>query len=157
MRKLKLVLFLAGVATALQSCVPLEGDRTTVSCGGGHRLQVVDLDMSPDPIAEGQRINRWLVRLRADSTGECRTTIRIYERPGKDLVAQAGVRRLRPGINDIEMEPVERYRFNREEHCYQVTADIAGTEEAVDARRRFCARRAPGAGRRWTIQRPAAD
>ncbi|MGH7835410.1 MAG: hypothetical protein ACREQK_17340 [Candidatus Binatia bacterium] len=156
MRNLKLVLFLAGVATALQSCVPLEGDRT-VSCGGGHRLQVVDLDMSPDPIAEGQRINRWLVRLRADGTGECRTTIRVYERQTKDPVAQATVRQLRPGTNDIEIAPLERYQFSQEEHCYRVTADIAGTEQTVDARRQFCARRAPGPGRRWTIQRPAAD
>jgi hypothetical protein len=153
MRKLKLLLLLVGGAALVHGCAAVDGD-PVASCGGAHRLQVVDLDMSPDPIADGQRINRWRVRLRADGTGECRTTIRIYERETKDLVAQATVRRLRPGINDIEMAPIERYRFNREEHCYQVTADISQTEETVDARHRFCARRAPGAGRRWTIQRP---
>jgi hypothetical protein len=156
MSKLKLALLVLGSATILHGCAAVEHDRIA-SCAGGHRLQVVDLDMSPDPIADGQRINRWRVRLRADGTGECRTTVRIYERQTKELVAQATVRRLSSGINDIEMAPLERYRFNREEHCYQVTADIAQTEEVVDARHRFCARRAPGAGRRWTIQRPASD
>src|SRR4029453_5087023 len=103
----------------LQSCATIEDDRNIVACGGGHRLQVVDLDMSPDPIAEGQRINRWLVRLRADASGECRTLVRIREVSG-DEVGRERAFRLRPGINEIEVENNEQYRFSRSEHCFQV-------------------------------------
>jgi len=148
MRNLRIAL-LVFAAAALQSCVMVDNDRNVADCGGGHRLQVVDLNISPDPIAESQRINRWLVRLRADASGECRTTLRIREISG-DEVGRARVFRLRPGNNAIEIEPNERYRFSRSEHCFQVTADIAGTPRAIDAARRFCARRI--AGRRWSFR-----
>ncbi len=147
MRQLK-VLLLVITAAALQSCVVADPDRLG-ACGGGHRLQVVDLDVSPDPLAEGQRISRWFVRLRADGSGECRTTIRVRDEGG-DVVAQERVWRLRPGPNEIELTPLERYRFSRNEHCFLVTADIAGTYRPVDAARRFCARQI--AGRRWTMR-----
>ena len=136
------------VGLALQSCVTVN-DRQ-VSCGGNHRLQIVNLDLTPDPIAEGQRLNRFLVRLRADGSGECRTIIRVREQGEKDLIAQERVYQLRPGINEIVIEPNERYRFSRKEHCFEVLADIAGTTRAVDAAQRFCARQI--AGRRWSMK-----
>jgi hypothetical protein len=147
MRQLK-VLLLIIVAAALQSCVVADPNRLG-ACGGSHRLQVVDLDVSPDPLADGQRISRWFVRLRADGSGECRTTIRVRDESG-DLVAGERVWGLRPGINEIELTPLERYRFSRNEHCFLVTADIAGTYRTVDAARRFCARQI--AGRRWSMR-----
>jgi hypothetical protein len=147
MRQLK-VLLLIIAAAALQSCVVVDPDRL-VACGGNHRLQVVDLDVSPDPLAEGQRISRWFVRLRADGSGECRTTIRVRDESG-DLVAGERVWGLRPGINEVELTPLERYRFSRNEHCFQVVADIAGTGRTVDAARRFCARQI--AGKRWSMR-----
>ncbi len=148
MRNLKIAA-LVFAAAILPSCVMVDNDRNVVACGGSHRLQVVDLDMSPDPIAEGQRINRWLVHLRADASGECRTVIQIRETSG-DEVGREKVSRLRPGNNEIEIEPNERYRFTRSEHCFQVIADIANTPRPIDAARRFCARQI--AGRRWTMQ-----
>jgi hypothetical protein len=60
---------------------------------------------------------------------------------------------LRPGINEIELTPLERYRFSGSERCFQVIADIAGTGRTVDAARRFCARQI--AGRRWSTIRVA--
>jgi hypothetical protein len=142
------MLLLVMAAAVLQSCVAVDSDRL-VACGGSHRLQVVDLDISPDPLAEGQRINRWFVRLRADGSGECRTTIRVRDEGG-GVVAQERVWSLRPGLNDIELTPLERYRFSRNEHCFLVTADIAGTARPVDAARRFCARQV--AGKRWSMR-----
>jgi len=148
MRQLKMfLLFIA--AAALQSCVVVDDPNRLGACGGSHRLQVTDLDVSPDPLAEGQRISRWFVRLRADGTGECRTTIRVRDVSG-DLVAGERVWGLRPGVNEIELTPLERYRFSRNEHCFQVVADIAGTPRPVDAARKFCARQI--AGRRWTMR-----
>ena len=150
MRNPKLVLLAGSLAVMLQSCVIREDDRF-VSCGRGHRLEIVDLDMSPDPIAEGERIREWRVRLRADVSGECRTTLRIRERDDNDLVGRERVHRLRPGMNVIEFEPVERYRFTQDEHCFQVIADIENTSRPADASRSFCAHRL--SGRRWTLRR----
>lgn len=149
MPNLRGMLILVIGAMALQSCVAID-DRQMISCGGGHRLQIVDLDMAPDPVAEGQRINRFLVRLRADGTGECRTVIRVREEGEKDLIGQERVYGLQPGINEIVIEPYESYRFSRNEHCFVVLADIAGTASPVDASQRFCARQI--AGRRWSIR-----
>lgn len=149
MHNLRGMLILVLVIMALQSCVAID-DRQMASCGGGHRLQIVDLDMAPDPVAEGQRINRFLVRLRADGSGECRTVIRVREESEKNLLAQERIYGLRPGINEIVIEPYERYRFSRNEHCFVVLADIAGTARPVDSSRRFCARQV--AGRRWSMR-----
>ena len=148
MRQLKMLLLVIAAA-ALQSCVVVDDPNRLGACGGSHRLQVTDLDVSPDPLAEGQRISRWFVRLRADGSGECRTTIRVRDESG-DLVAGERVWGLRPGINEIELTPLERYRFSRNEHCFQVVADIAGNARAVDAARRFCARQI--AGNRWSMR-----
>jgi len=148
MRQLKMLLLVIAAA-ALQGCVVVDDPNRLVACGGGHRLQVVDLDVSPDPLAEGQRISRWFVRLRADGSGECRTTIRVRDESG-DLVAGERVWGLRPGLNEIELTPLERYRFSGSERCFQVIADIAGTARTVDAARRFCARQI--AGRRWSMR-----
>lgn len=148
MGKLKVALLVL-VAAALQSCVVVDPDRDVAYCGGDRRLQIVDLDMSPDPIAQGQPINRWLVRLRSEGSGDCRTVIRIRDGDGEEVGREVR-RRLRPGINEIEVEPFERYRFSRGEHCFQVIADIAGNWRPVDAARRFCAREM--GGRRWTMR-----
>jgi hypothetical protein len=149
MRNLGRMLILALAAMGLQSCV-IRDDRDIASCGGGHRLQIVDLDMAPDPVAQGQRLDRFVIRLRADGSGECRTVIQLREEGSKDLIGQERVHRLHPGINEIMIAPYERYRFLRNEHCFVVLADIAGTARPVDAARRFCAREV--AGRRWSMR-----
>ena len=150
------ILFLAA---SFQACVvPVTdrrgaGDRYDdrfVSCGRDHRLYVQDLDMTPDPVRDGDRIRGWRVRLRSDASGECQTTLRIRERRDGDLVGLARVYRLRPGINEIDFDALERYRFSRAEHCFEVVADIAGTGRAIDAARTFCARERPG--RRWSLK-----
>ena len=160
MGNFRFLLAMGFLAVMLEGCFVVDDrDRRTddrrdfdrfVSCGRGHRLQVVDLDMSPDPISEGQRIREWRVRLHADASGECRTTVRIVERADNDLVGAERVHRLRPGMNVIDVDPLERYRFTRDEHCFQVLVDIEGTWRPVDAARGFCARRV--AERRWTLR-----
>jgi hypothetical protein len=149
MRFLRMTGLVAMIAAMLQGCVVVDNGGL-VSCGGSHRLQVVDLDMFPDPVAEGQRIDRWHVTLRADGSGECRTAIRIQEQTGNDIVGEELVYHLRPGNNEINFQPDARYRFSRGEHCFVVIADIAGTPRPVDAARTFCARQS--GGRRWTMK-----
>ena len=160
---MKILLLLLWTALALQSCVVPVADRDYdrdygrgreegrfVYCGGEHRLRVEDLDMSPDPVAEGQPVRALRVRVRADGSGECQTNLQVRETRDGDIVARARVFRLRPGVNEITFEPVDRYRFSRNEHCFDVLADIAGTARRIDAARTFCARQLPG--RRWSLR-----
>ena len=107
-------------------------------CRRGDRIQIQDLDLSPDPVMEGQRIRAWKVRIRFDGNRECETEIEIRE--GGDVVARTRRYNLRPGINEIEIQPVESYRFHGREHCFNVIADLEGTRSEIDASRRFCAR-----------------
>jgi hypothetical protein len=53
-------------------------------------------------------------------------------------------------MNEIEFEPAERYRFSRNEHCFQVIANIEGAGRPIDAARTFCARQI--SGRRWSLR-----
>jgi hypothetical protein len=150
MENLKSALFTAMVAVLLHGCVVYDRDRDQwASCGREHRLQVVDLDMSPDPVAAGQRIDRFRVSLRSDGSGECATRIQIRETQGDDRIAAERVYRLRPGTNQISIEPEERYRFSRQEHCFTVQANIENTARPIDAARRFCAREV--GSRRWSL------
>ncbi|HWO40590.1 MAG TPA: hypothetical protein VNO43_02165 [Candidatus Eisenbacteria bacterium] len=148
MNKLKLacLLLLSGLGL---SCAAFDHDGRIGYCGGNHRLRVVDLDMAPDPIAEKERVKRWFVRLRADGTGECRTVIRIRDNDGEEVGREVAYR-LRPGMNEISVEPSERYRLSRGEHCFEVVADIDRTPRRVDAERRFCAREI--GKRRWSMR-----
>jgi hypothetical protein len=100
-------------------------------------LTIQDLDLSPDPVIEGQRIRAWKVRIRLDGNRECETEISIRE--GNDLVGQGRNYNLRPGINEIDIQPAEGYRFRGREHCFDVIVDLEGSRRRVDADRRFCA------------------
>jgi hypothetical protein len=137
------------VAILLESCVVADGDQWGY-CGRDTRLQVVDLDMSPDPISDGQRVREWRVRVRADERTQCQTTLQIRETPSNELVGRDRVYRLRGGTNEIEVESGEGYRFSRNEHCFVVLANIEGAGRPIDAARRFCAVQI--GGRRWTLR-----
>ena len=146
-------LLLVFAAWMLQSCVVQEQGRYEggrYAYCGEHRLRVADLDMTPDPIAQGERVRTWRVRIRSDGREECQTTLRIRERTDGDLVGRERVYYLRPGLNTIDFDPLEDYRFHRREHCFEVIADIAGTGRPVDAERTFCARQI--AGNRWSLR-----
>jgi hypothetical protein len=120
------------------------------SCRRNDRLQIEDLDVSPDPIIEGARIRSWKVRLRFDGNRSCETEIAIRE--GGDVVAQVRNVNLRPGINEIDLRPSENYRMRGREHCFKVEVDLEGSRREVDAAKRFCAHQRPA----WSL-REASD
>jgi hypothetical protein len=149
----------------LQSCVVQEegrygGERVErgerreggryASCGGEYRLRVADLDMVPDPVAQGERLRAWRVRIGSEGRQDCQTTLSIRERTDGDVVGRARIYYLRPGMNTIDFDPLESYRFHRREHCFDVIADVAGSGRPVDAARTFCARQT--AGNRWSLR-----
>ena len=118
------------------------------ACRRGDRLQIEDLDMSPDPMIEGQRIRSFKVRLRFDGNRECETSVSIRE--GGETVGVERRFNLRPGVNEIELKPAEAYRFRGREHCFNVLADLEGSRREVDAGRRFCAHQRPA----WSMREP---
>jgi hypothetical protein len=107
------------------------------ACRRGERVRIQDLDMSPDPIVEGQRIRAWNVRIFLDGDRRCDTEIEIRE--GRDLVGRLSRLTLQPGINQIEVPPARGYRLRSREHCFTVVVDLEGTRRSADADRNFCA------------------
>lgn len=121
-------------------------DRRGNSCRRSDRLQIEDLNVSPDPLVEGARIRGWRVRLRFDGNRSCETDVAVRE--GGDVVAQVRNVNLRPGINEIDLRPSENYRFRGREHCFRVEVDLDGSRKQVDAAKRFCAQQRPA----WSLR-----
>ena len=107
------------------------------SCRRGERLNIQDLDISPDPVIEGQRIRAWKVRLRFDGRRDCETDIFIRE--GNNIVGHARDYKMRSGVNEIDIPARENFRFHGREHCFNVQVDLDGSRQQIDADRRFCA------------------
>ena len=122
-----------------------EGGRGN-SCRRSDRLNIEDLDVSPDPVIEGARIRGWKVRLRFDGNRSCETDVAIKE--GGDVVALVRNVNLRPGTNEIDLRPSENYRFRGREHCFKVEVDLDGSKKDVDASKRFCAQQRPA----WSLR-----
>jgi len=117
-------------------------------CQRGDRLNIQDLDMSPDPVIEGQRMRAWKVRINFDGKRDCETDIFIRE--GNNIVGHSRNFKLRPGVNEIDIPAVESFRYSGREHCFNVQVDLDGTRQQIDAARRFCARQR----NMWTMREP---
>jgi hypothetical protein len=107
------------------------------NCRRGDRLNIQDLDMSPDPVIEGQRLRAWKVRINFDGRRECDTDVFIRE--GNNVVGNARNFKLRPGVNEIEIPAADSFRFRGRELCFNVQVDLEGSRQQIDADRRFCA------------------
>ena len=116
------------------------------ACRRNDRLNIEDLDVSPDPIVEGTRIRSWKVRVRFDGNRECETEISIRE--GGDTVAQVRRVMIKPGITELDLRPSESFRFRGREHCFTVQVDLEGSKREVDAARKFCAQQRPA----WSMR-----
>jgi len=108
-----------------------------IACRRGDRLQIQDLDMSPDPLVEGQRVREWKVRIRFDGRRDCETEISVRE--GDTSVGRLRNFNLRPGVNEITIPVADNFRMRSREHCFNVQVDLDGSRQRVDAERRFCA------------------
>lgn len=115
-------------------------ERQGIACGKEHNMRITDLDMSPDPIERGKRVKMWRVTLEVDGTGECETTVEIREKPDRELVARSTRAKLKPGRNQIRLEPDAKYAFRKKEHCLEVQVDIEKTRKSIDEREGYCAR-----------------
>jgi len=107
-------------------------------------LKVLDLDLSPDPVREGQRV-RFRMTIFNKSPHGGRVSLAIKDR--NEIVIEAHDVMIRPGQTQIEF-PWTGYRFSRSEHCFLVEVDIERSRRSVDAARAFCARKTQGG---WTL------
>jgi hypothetical protein len=107
-------------------------------------LRVLDLDISPDPVREGERV-RFRLTIYNQSPQGGRATFAIKDR--NEIVIEAHDVLIRPGQNRIEF-PWTGYRFSRSEHCFLVEVDLDRTRRPVDAAKAFCAWKTQGG---WTM------
>jgi hypothetical protein len=128
---------LAGFLSHLLIAAAPEALAKDRNCRRGDRVQIQDLDMSPDPVIDGQRIRAWKARVRFDGRRDCNTD--IYIREGNNVVGHARDYKLRSGINDIEIPARDNFRFRGREICFNVQVDLDGSRQQIDADRRFCA------------------
>lgn len=110
-------------------------------------LKVLQLEMAPDPVREGEWVSFQAV------------VSNLSRRPGKvnlsikdrdEVVVSAYDVTLRPGDNRIVF-PQTHYRFHRQESCFTVEVDIERTRRPVDLAKEFCARRTY---RGWSMTAP---
>lgn len=108
-------------------------------------LRVLQLEVSPDPVREGQRMSfRVVIGNRSGYSG--RVTFTLKDRD--DIISEARDVPVYPGESRIDF-PQTNYRFSRSDHCFTVEADIERNRQPIDLAREFCARRI--AGRGWTL------
>lgn len=123
MGSFKAVLLTLPLSALLMTLAPdsMAADKARNVCPSADRLQIQDLDMSPDPVVEGQRIRAWKVRLRFDGPRACETE--IFVREGTTIVGREQRYNLRPGIHEIEIQAAQGFRPRHE--------NIASTSRSV--------------------------
>jgi hypothetical protein len=100
-------------------------------------LRILQLETSPDPVREGQRVV-FRVTISNGSRHSGRVTLAIKDKD--ELISEGRDIPLGPGENQVNF-PESSYRFSRSDHCFTVEADIERTRSRIDASREFCAKR----------------
>ena len=149
MNRVKQILMAAIIVAAVGSAVPFEAIGAPF-CLPPHRLFILDLDVVPDPIHQGQPVAKWIVTLRSDYNGECATRLVVRD---KDQIAGTEVQHsIRPGVARYDFPANPAYRFQAQDLCYRVLANIGGTLTPIDATRVFCAKYKPPVPPGWSLK-----
>jgi hypothetical protein len=110
-------------------------------------LRITDLDMSPDPVREGQRLGfEATVFNGSNHSGR----ISLFVKDRDEVVAEANNVLVQPGQNRVSF-PRAAYRFSRGEHCFTVEVDIERTRTPMDLAKEFCAGRT---SQGWSLNAP---
>jgi hypothetical protein len=87
-------------------------------------LKVVQLEMSPDPVREGQQVSfEAIVSNLSRHPGK----VSLFIKDKDEVVAAVYDIRIKPGDNRIDF-PQSNYRFSRNEYCFTVEVDIERTK-----------------------------
>lgn len=100
-------------------------------------LRVLQLEISPDPVQEGQRIR---FEATISNLSHYSTRLSLFVKDRDEVVTSVQDVLIKPGHNRI-IFPLTGYRFSRHEHCFTVEVDIERTRRPIDVVREFCARR----------------
>ena len=100
-------------------------------------LRVLQLEISPDPVRQGQRV-AFRVTLSNGSRHSARVTLAIKDKD--ETISEVRDALLRPGDNQVNF-PESSYRFSRSDQCFTVEADIDRTWSRIDTSMEFCAKR----------------
>ena len=143
------LLFFPGCAVSLQPMPePSKPDPgSTYSQGPRIRpedLKIVELEFSPDPVREGQRVS-FQITLENNSRHSTRINLTIKDRD--EIINEAWDVQIRPGRNRIDFPPTN-YRFSRSDYCFTVEADIEHNRWPIDLAKQYCAQRTPSG---WTM------
>ena len=120
-----------------------------VECTPPHNMTIVDLDMVPDPVAVGQRVQAWRVTLQSDRNGECNTRLQVRDQ--NQMAGQETYQVIRPGRATYEIQATRQYRFHAQDPCFRVLVSLGNTFTPIDAQRDFCARTSLGSGQ-WSLR-----
>ena len=100
-------------------------------------LRILQLEMSPDPVRQGQRVV-FRVTISNSARNSGKVTLAIKDKD--EIVSEGRDILLRPGDNQVTF-PESSYRFSRSDPCFTVEADIERARSPIDASREFCANR----------------
>jgi len=100
-------------------------------------LRVLQLEISPDPVRQGQRVV-FRVTISNGSRYSGRVTLAIKDKD--EIISELRDTPLKPGDNQVNF-PESSYRFSRSDHCFTVEADIERTRSPIDTSREFCAKK----------------
>lgn len=108
-------------------------------------LQVLQLEMIPDPVWEGQRVRFEAI---LSNLSQISGRLNVFIKDKDEVVTSAQDVLIKPGHNRI-IFPATGYRFSRYEHCFTVEVDVDRTRRPVDLIREFCAHRTYAG---WTLK-----
>ncbi|HWH79811.1 MAG TPA: hypothetical protein VNT76_20665 [Candidatus Binatus sp.] len=110
------------------------------SCGKAPNLEVIALNMFPDPLPAARKIDQWRAIVRSDSADLCKTTLAVaIEGQSTPITAERSAD-LALGANEVLLYTLDDYRLSGDRLCFELTAYINSEKLAVKAPRRFCAR-----------------
>jgi hypothetical protein len=111
---------------------------------GSRVLDIVQLEMTPDPVREGQPI---VFRATISNLTRFPGKVSLLIKDRDEVVTEVRDIVLQPGENRVTF-PQSRYRFSRHDPCFTVEADIARSRKPVDLAKEFCAKGTPWG---WTL------
>jgi hypothetical protein len=106
-------------------------------CGN---VSIVSLGIYPDPLADGNPITEWNLRVHSEGEETCSAPIHIVE-VEREIVAAETSALIKAGTNDLKLAPRRDYRLTGDTRCFNVvwTAPKSGTKPEVP--KSFCALR----------------
>ena len=111
---------------------------------GSRVLDIVQLEITPDPVREGQPIG---FRATISNLTRFPGKVSLFVKDRDEVVTEVHDVVLQPGENRVTF-PQTRYRFSRNEHCFIMEVDIARSRKPIDVAKEFCAKRTPFG---WTL------